>query len=46
MNRRPDLGARWSVPGARGLLMVKLGRKYRHGRWAEPEARACFALVA
>ena len=51
MNRRTDVGVRWSVPGARGLLMVKLGRKYHHGRWAKPgepeaPARARFALVA
>lgn len=34
MNRRTDVGVRWSVPGARAILMVKLGRKYRHGHWA------------
>lgn len=34
MNRRTDVGVRWSVPGVKGLLMVKLGRKYHHGRWA------------
>ncbi len=53
MNRRTDVGVRWSVPGVRGMLMVKLGRKYSHGRWARPEpdqadtpAPARFALVA
>lgn len=53
MNRRTDVGVRWSVPGVRGLLMVKLGRKYRHGRFAVPDAAdretpapARFALVA
>ncbi|MCA1835745.1 MAG: transposase [Actinobacteria bacterium] len=34
MNRRTDVGVRWSVEGVRGILMVKLGIKYRHGRWA------------
>ena len=38
MNRRTDVGVRWSVEGVRANLMVKLGRKYRHGRWAEPAA--------
>ena len=38
MNRRTDVGVRWSVAGVRGLLMVKLARKYHHGRWsATPE---------
>ncbi|MDQ6796611.1 MAG: transposase [Actinomycetota bacterium] len=53
MNRRTDVGVRWSVPGVRGMLMVKLGRKYSHGRWARPEldpvdtpAPARFALAA
>jgi len=32
INRRTDVGVRWSVPGVRGMLMVKLGRKYHHGR--------------
>ena len=34
MNRRTDVGVRWSLPGARAILMVKLERKYRHGQWA------------
>lgn len=34
MNRRTDVGVRWSIRGARAVLMVKLGRKYRHGPWA------------
>ena len=34
MNRRTDVGVRWSIRGARRLLMIKLARKYRHGPWA------------
>jgi hypothetical protein len=34
MNRRTDVGVRWSLHGARALLMAKLGRKYDHGRWS------------
>lgn len=34
MNRRTDVGVRWSLHGARAILMVKLGRKYHHGQWA------------
>ncbi len=34
MNRRTDVGVRWSLPGARAILMAKLGRKYRYGQWA------------
>lgn len=34
MNRRTDVGVRWSVPGVRRLLTLKLQRKYRHGPWA------------
>jgi hypothetical protein len=38
MNRRTDVGVRWSIHGARAILMVKLGRKYHHGQWApKPE---------
>jgi hypothetical protein len=40
MNRRTDVGVRWSVKGVRGILMVKLGIKYRHGRWAPAAAPA------
>lgn len=32
MNRRTDVEVRWSVPGVRAILMVKLQRKYAHGR--------------
>ncbi len=34
MNRRTDVGVRWSTVGARAVLMAKLGRKYAHGPWA------------
>lgn len=39
MNRRTDVGVRWSVPGVRAMLMTKLEHKYRHGRWS-PEQTA------
>ncbi|MCL4413997.1 MAG: hypothetical protein M1522_04495 [Actinobacteria bacterium] len=37
MNRRSDVGVRWSVEGIRRLLMTKLEHKYRRGRWAHSE---------
>ena len=37
MNRRSDVGVRWSVEGVRRLLMTKLEHKYRRGRWAQSE---------
>lgn len=37
MNRRSDVGVRRSVPGVRGKLMVKRGRKYHHRRWSKAE---------
>jgi transposase-like protein len=51
MNRRTDVGVRWSIPGIRAILMVKLQRKYAHGPWAphpEPEQQPTvrFSLVA
>ena len=52
MNRRTDVGVHWSIPDARGMLMVKLARKYHHGRWsAQPAAtdtppNVRFSLVA
>ncbi|CAN5156537.1 hypothetical protein BH18ACT4_BH18ACT4_13620 [soil metagenome] len=51
MNRRTDVGVRWSIEGVRAILMVKLGRKYAHGRWSAPEAtdqqpNVRFSLVA
>lgn len=36
MNRRTDVGVRWSIDGIRALLMTKLEHKYHHGRWAPP----------
>jgi len=38
MNRRTDVGVRWSIPAARGMLMVKLARKYHHRRWSATPA--------
>ena len=51
MNRRTDVGVRWSIDGVRAILMVKLQRKYGHGPWsptpvAEPQPQARFSLVA
>jgi transposase-like protein len=51
MNRRTDVGVRWSIPGVRGMLMVKLARKYHHRRWSPKTATSDnpnvgFALVA
>lgn len=38
MNRRTDVGVRWSIRGARAILMAKLERKYHHGQHAlQPE---------
>jgi transposase-like protein len=51
MNRRTDVGVRWSIPGVRAVLMVKLQHKYAHGPWSptpvtdkQPPVR--FSLVA
>ena len=33
LNRRTDLGVRWSIEGCRALLMLKLARKYHHPAW-------------
>lgn len=38
MNRRTDVGVRWSIPGIRALLMTKLQHKYHHGRWSQDTA--------
>jgi len=51
MNRRTDVGVRWSVPGVRAILLVKLQRKYAHGPWspnpvAQQQPAARFNLVA
>jgi transposase-like protein len=34
MNRRTDVGVRWSIPGVRAILMLKLQHKYTHGPWS------------
>jgi Transposase, Mutator family len=51
MNRRTDVGVRWSIPGIRAILMAKLQRNYGHGPWAphpEPDRQPTvrFTLVA
>lgn len=51
MNRRTDVGVRWSIPGVRAILMVKLQRKYGHGPWspnpvADNPLPVRFSLVA
>jgi transposase-like protein len=51
MNRRTDVGVRWSIPGVRAILMVKLQRKYAHGPWspnpvADQQPAVRFNLVA
>lgn len=33
LNRRTDVGVRWSIEGCRALLMLKLARKYHHPAW-------------
>lgn len=37
MNRRSDVGVRWSIDGLRALLITKLEHKYHHGRWSPNE---------
>jgi transposase-like protein len=51
MNRRTDVGVRWSIAGVRAVLMVKLQRKYAHGPWspnpvADQQPAVRFNLVA
>lgn len=36
LNRRTDIGVRWSINGCRALLMLKLARKYHHPEWPWP----------
>jgi len=38
MNRRTDVGVRWSIPGVRGMVKAKPQRKYAHGRWSATAA--------
>lgn len=50
MNRRTDIGVRWSVNGVRSILMLKLARKYNHPQWPSPQTahptNVRFRLVA
>src|SRR5680860_1269293 len=34
LNRRTDVGVRWSIDGLRRLLMIKLQHKYHQGPWS------------
>ncbi|CAN5877664.1 hypothetical protein BH23ACT10_BH23ACT10_28520 [soil metagenome] len=36
LNRRTDVGVRWSINGLRRLLMIKLQHKYHQGPWSPP----------
>lgn len=45
MNRRTDVGVRWSIVGIRALLMTKLQHKYHHGRWSPDETTETPPLV-
>mgnify|MGYP000315360756 CR=1 FL=1 len=38
LNRRSDVGVRWSIDGVRAILLVKLQRKYGHGPWSPATA--------
>ncbi len=33
LNRRTDVGVRWTIDGCRAVLMLKLARKYHHPAW-------------
>jgi hypothetical protein len=51
LNRRTDVGVRWSIDGCRALLMLKLARKYHHPAWpwnntTTDPPRVRFRLVA
>jgi hypothetical protein len=51
LNRRTDVGVRWSVKGCRALLMLKLAHNYDHPEWPWKQAathtpRVRFSLVA
>lgn len=37
MNRRTDVGVRWSIHGLRRMLMAKLAHKYHHEPWSPTE---------
>ena len=38
MNRRSDVGVRWSIKGIRAMLLTKLEHKYHHARWSPKPA--------
>jgi transposase-like protein len=38
LNRRTDVGVRWTIHGVRAVLMIKLQHKYRHGPWSPDKA--------
>jgi transposase-like protein len=40
LNRRTDVGVRWTIDGLRALLMTKLARKYDHPAWSPPRDSA------
>lgn len=49
LNRRTDIGVRWSVKGLRALLMVKLAHRWDHSAVSSPAAasgRVRFALIS
>lgn len=51
MNRRTDVGVRWSIEGVRAILMIKCDRKYHQGRWSSDEGttdqpKVRFSLVS
>jgi len=51
LNRRTDVGVRWSIEGLRRLLMIKLQHKYHQGPWsptvtAPPTPTVRFSLAA
>src|SRR5680860_1307481 len=51
LNRRTDVGVRWSIDGLRRLLMIKLQHKYHQGPWspsvtAPPTPTVRFSLAA
>ncbi len=51
LNRRSHIGVRWSIPGIRAVLMIKLQHKYRHGPWSPEQEttqqpRVRFSLAA
>lgn len=50
LNRRTDVGVRWSIHGCRSVLMLKLARMYHHNQWpwnhpARNQPKVRFRLV-